>query len=49
MVKSVSGLIVGIICLIVAIAFAVIDKGISLGTIGLLLIAIACIYVAIRW
>lgn len=48
MVKSVPSLVVGIICLIAAIAFAVIDKKISTGTIASAVVAIVCIFNALQ-
>ena len=48
MVKSVPSLVVGILCLIVAIALVVFNKRISAGTIASAIIAIACIYNALR-
>ena len=48
MVKSVGSLIVGIICLIVAIGIAVIDKKITIGTIALCILGGVCIFNALR-
>lgn len=48
MVRSIGSLIVGIACLIFAIAFAVINKRISAATIASSIIAIVCIFNALR-
>lgn len=48
MVRSMGSLIVGILCLVVAIVIAIINKRISVATIASSIIAIACIYNALR-
>lgn len=48
MVKSMGSLVVGIICLIVAIAIAIYNHKIGAGTIASAVIAIVCIYNALR-
>ena len=48
MVKSIGSLIVGILCIVVAIAIAVINKKVTDGTIASGVIAVACIYNALR-
>lgn len=48
MVKSMPSLIVGILCLIVAAVIAIVQKRISAATIASTVIAIACIYNAVK-
>lgn len=48
MVRSMPSLIVGILCLVVAIVITIINKRISAATIASTIIAIACIFNALR-
>jgi hypothetical protein len=48
MVRSIGSLIIGILCLAVSIVISIIDKTISIGTIALCIIAIVCIYNALK-